>query len=100
MTIGLDIANGTSHWWKNVVDLVQQAGEISLVNRECRLDSCADELRLRQRLVRLFDASHRIQNVLRGDLRQSSAVCRGDVRPVCHLQAGDQDVLTVLRAED
>ena len=26
--------------------------------------------------------------------------CRGDVRPVRHLQAGDQYVLAVLRAED
>ena len=30
---------------------------------------CADELRLRQRLVRRFDASRGIKNVLRGDLR-------------------------------
>ena len=31
---------------------------------------------------------------------RSLLLTRGDVRPVRHLQAGDQDVLAVLRAED
>ena len=43
------------------VDFAQRSGEILLGNRECRLNDCADELRLRQRLVRRFDPSHGIQ---------------------------------------
>src|SRR3974390_3767141 len=31
------------------VDFAQRGGEILLGNRECRLNDCADELRLRQR---------------------------------------------------
>ena len=51
------------------VDFAQRSGEILLGNRECRLDDCDDELPLRYRFVRLFDASHGIQNILRGDFR-------------------------------
>src|SRR3974377_2152497 len=38
------------------VDFAQRGGEILLGNRECRQNDRADELRLRQQLVRLFDA--------------------------------------------
>jgi len=38
------------------IDFAQRGGEILRGNREYRFNDCADELRLRQRLVRRFDA--------------------------------------------